>query len=420
LSTPTSAREKRFVKGGRGAAERNETEVMNSSSSPSLSTDLVCFSHLRWDFVYQRPQHLLSRFAAHRRVFVVEEPILDAESPRLDVSVRDDGLRVVVPHLPAATGAAEAVEHQREMLERMFVTEEITDATFWYYTAMAMPFTRDLPATRVIYDCMDELAAFANAPAGMLDFEIELFRRADHVFTGGHSLYEAKAPHHHSVHAFPSSIDPEHFAAARGELPEPGDLVGLEGLRIGFYGVIDERADLPLIDGIAALRPEWNVVLVGPVMKVEESSLPRRDNIHYLGSKSYADLPSYLAHWDVAMMPFALNESTRFISPTKTPEYLAAGKPVVSTAIRDVVRPYGDAGVVHIASGPEEFVRAAEAALGERRDDPAWLDRVDALLKENSWDATWAAMATLERDTPLTGTVEALDTSAGREIGSAP
>jgi UDP-galactopyranose mutase len=377
----------------------------------SLSSDLVCFSHLRWDFVYQRPQHLLSRFATHRRVFFVEEPLLDEPVARLDISERENGLRVVVPHLPEGTTRLEAVELQRVLIESLFESERVTDATLWYYTAMAVPFTRDLPATRVIYDCMDELAAFANAPEGMLDFEIELFRRADHVFTGGHSLYEAKAPHHHSVHAFPSSIDADHFTAARGDLPEPSDLAGLDGLRIGFYGVIDERADLELIDGIAALRPDWHVVLVGPVAKIEESSLPRRANIHYLGAKSYAQLPTYLAHWDIAMMPFALNESTNFISPTKTPEYLAAGKPVVSTAIRDVVRPYGEAGLVHIASGAEEFVRAAEVALDERRNDPTWIARVDALLDTSSWDATWAAMAALERDTPLAGAVEAVDTT---------
>jgi glycosyltransferase involved in cell wall biosynthesis len=383
---------------------------MTHFDSPSLSTDLVCFSHLRWDFVYQRPQHLLSRFAAHRRVFVVEEPMLDSASPRLEVTVSEEGVRVVVPHLPAGTGDAEAVDLQRRLLERFFITERITDATFWYYTAMAMPFSRDLPATRVIYDCMDELAAFAKAPVGILDYERELFARADHVFTGGHSLYEAKAPHHHSVHAFPSAIDAAHFATARGDLPEPPDLAGLPGLRIGFYGVIDERADLGLIDGVARLRPDWSVILVGPVAKIEEAELPRRSNIHYLGSKSYRGLPRYLAHWDVAMMPFALNESTRFISPTKTPEYLAAGKPVVSTAIRDVVRPYGEAGVVHIASGPDDFVRAAESALGERRERPDWLERVDVVLADCSWDTTWEAMAALERDTPLAGSVEPVDT----------
>jgi glycosyltransferase involved in cell wall biosynthesis len=393
---------------------------MTPSHSPSLSTDLVCFSHLRWDFVYQRPQHLLTRFAGHRRVYFVEEPIVDAPESRLDVSEREDGLRVVVPHLPAGLDGAAAVEAQREMIERLFVTEDIRDATFWYYTAMAMPFTRDLPATRVIYDCMDELAAFAGAPAGILDLEIELFRRADHVFTGGHSLYEAKAPHHHSVHAFPSGIDAEHFAAARGDLAEPEDLAGLEGLRIGFYGVIDERADLGLVDGIARLRPDWSVILVGPVAKIEESQLPRRANIHYPGAKSYRELPRYLAHWDVAMMPFALNDSTRFISPTKTPEYLAAGKPVVSTAIRDVVRPYGERGLVHIASGAEEFVRAAEAALRERRDDPGWLGRVDAALADCSWDAIWAAMATLERDTPLADAVEPVDTGEIETLTNPP
>ena len=237
---------------------------MKRNSSPSLTTDLVCFSHLRWDFVYQRPQHLLNRFAEYRRVFVVEEPLFGSDAPRLDISVRENGVRVVVPHLPDDSDPSLVVEQQRSLLERMFRAQGITDATFWYYTAMAMQFTRDLPATRVVYDCMDELAAFAKAPPALLECERELFRRADHVFTGGYSLYEAKFPHHHSVHAFPSSIDVDHFASARGDLPEPADLAGLDGLRIGFYGVIDERADLELIDEIAALRPEWRVVAAAP------------------------------------------------------------------------------------------------------------------------------------------------------------
>jgi glycosyltransferase involved in cell wall biosynthesis len=372
-------------------------------SSPSLATDLVCFSHLRWDFVFQRPQHLLTRFAQHRRVFVVEEPLFDEPSPRLDVSMRDNGVHIVVPHLPPNSTADFAVEQQRILTEWLFEQYEITDATLWYYTALAMQFTAELPASRVIYDCMDELAAFAKAPPELLLCERELFAKADHVFTGGYSLFEAKFPHHHSVHAFPSSIDAEHFASARGQLPQPPDLDGIgEGLRIGFYGVIDERADLDLVDDIARLRPEWQVILVGPVAKIDESSLPRRDNIHYLGSKPYSQLPSYLCHWDVAIMPFALNESTRFISPTKTPEYLAAGKPVVSTPIRDVVRPYGEEGLVHIAETGEQFVLAVEEALRERRDDPAWLTRVDSFLSTTSWDCTWAAMAEVERDTVST------------------
>jgi UDP-galactopyranose mutase len=367
-----------------------------------LSTDLVCFSHLRWDFVYQRPQHLMSRFARHRRVFMVEEPLFDADgAPTLDVTTRPAGVSIVVPHLAAGTSEDDAAALQADLLAQFFVDAEIADATFWYYTAYAMRFTRDLPATRVIYDCMDELAAFAKAPPELLEYERELFRRADHVFTGGYSLFEAKSPHHPSVHAFPSSIDADHFNAARHPLPEPADLVSLDGVRVGFYGVVDERADLDLLDGIADLRPDWSFVIVGPVMKIEESDLPRRPNIVYTGARKYEELPAYLAHWDVAMMPFALNASTRFISPTKTPEYLAAGKPVVSTPIRDVVRPYGDARLVHIASTPEEFVRAIEDALAERLDDAGWLDRVDRFLDGNSWDSTWERMSAVERHTVL-------------------
>lgn len=371
-----------------------------------LPTDLVCFSHLRWDFVHQRPQHLLNRFAQHRRVFVIEEPVYGDGPVQLDVSVRDNGVRVVVPHLPAGTTAPEAVKHQRRLLHNLFLFHKITDATFWYYTAMAMPFTRDLPASCVIYDCMDELSAFKGAPEELLEYERELFARADHVFTGGHSLYESKAPHHRSVHPFPSSIDASHFLAARGNLEEPVDNARIpEGMRLGFYGVIDERADLVLLDAVAELRPDWQLILVGPITKIDQDDLPRRSNIHYLGQKSYDELPFYLAHWDVAMMPFALNESTRFISPTKTPEYLAAGRPVVSTAIRDVVHPYGELGLVHIARTAADFVAAAEVAFTERTTNPLWLEAVDVFLQTTSWDATFAAMAELERTTgPITRT----------------
>jgi UDP-galactopyranose mutase len=372
-----------------------------STPDDVLTTDLVCFSHLRWDFVYQRPQHLLSRFAQHRRVFVVEEPVFGSATPHLEVTERSGGITLVVPQLLEGTPADIAVDAQRRLLVGLFETHHIQDATFWYYTAMAMAFTRDLPATRVVYDCMDELAAFKNAPPQLLELERELFHRADHVFTGGVSLYEAKKSHHPSVHAFPSSIDAEHFAIARGDLPMPADLAGFDGVRVGFCGVIDERADLELIEAVADLRAEWQFVMVGPVAKIEEASLPRRDNIHYLGARSYDELPAYLAHFDVAMIPFARNDSTRFISPTKTPEYLAAGKPVVSTPIADVVRPYGEEGLVHIAASPAEFVAAIEAALRQAERDEVWRARVDDFLAGMSWDATWSAMAEIEHKTVL-------------------
>ena len=366
-------------------------------TSAASQPDLVCLSHLRWDFVYQRPQHLLSRFARQRRVFFVEEPMFDDGAIRLDVSRRDDGVYVVIPRLPYELNSEESLNVvQQEMINRLFVEHNIDEHVLWYYTPMAISWTRHLQPRAVIYVCMDELSAFKGAPPSLKERETELFRRADLVFTGGHSLYEAKRDQHPNVFAFPSSIDAPHFAQARCISEEPADQANIPHPRLGFFGVIDERMDIALLDGIAEARPDWQLVIIGPVVKIDPAQLPRRDNIHYLGGKSYKELPAYLAGWDVALLPFALNESTRFISPTKTPEYLAAGRPVVSTSIRDVVRPYGESGLVHIADTVAEFVAAAERALVQ--DAAERLGRVDAFLAQTSWDRTWGRMNELIDD----------------------
>ncbi|MBD2108635.1 glycosyltransferase family 1 protein [Nodosilinea sp. FACHB-13] len=355
--------------------------------------DLICFSHLRWDFVYQRPQHLLNRCAQTRRVFIVEEPIaVSEETSYLDISKRDCGVWIVVPHLSESLSDEEFTLSLQQLLNTLFAEAQIQQPILWYYTPMAVPFTHHLPASAVVYDCMDELSAFKGAHPQLQAWEARLFEMADLVFTGGHSLYEAKQHQHSSVHAFPSSIDAAHFAQARQPLPEPHDQAEIPHPRMGFYGVIDERLDLELLDGIAQARPDWHLVMVGPVVKIDSASLPQRPNIHYLGGKSYQELPHYLAGWDVALLLFARNESTRFISPTKTPEYLAGGKPVVSTSIRDVVRPYGDENLVHIADTVPEFVEAIAAALAQSQAPSDWLDRVDARLAQTSWDLTWQAM----------------------------
>jgi len=359
--------------------------------------DLVCLSHLRWDFVYQRPQHLLSRFAKGRRVFFVEEPIFNDERMHLDVTTRDCGVSVVVPRLPKELSSIEAVDAVLiGMINRLFEEHKINEHILWYYTPMAVGWTKHLKPSAVVYDCMDELSAFKNAPVALKERETELFNRADLVFTGGHSLYEAKRHLHKNIYAFPSSIDAQHFAQARCLDCDPEDQKDIPHPRLGFFGVIDERMDIELIERIARLRPDWHLVMVGPVVKIDEKDLPRSANIHYLGGKSYKELPSYLAGWDVALLPFALNDSTRYISPTKTPEYLAAGCPVVSTSIRDVVRPFGELGLVHIADTPEDFVSACEVAL---KDDAASrLPSVDSFLSQTSWDETWGRMAELIED----------------------
>ena len=353
--------------------------------------DLVCFSHLRWSFVFQRPQHLLSRYAKQRRVFFIEEPIYGDDPDRLDVSTSVEGVLVVVPHLRHGAPDPDAV--QVGMLRALFEERQIEHYAVWYYTPMALPLARELQPLAVVYDCMDQLSAFKNAPPTLLERERELFAKADVVFTGGQSLYEDKKSLHSNVHAFPSSVDVPHFARARSPQDDPEDQKLLIRPRLGFFGVIDERLDLELVAGVAAARPGWSLVILGPVVKVDESSLPKAANIHYLGSKSYSDLPRYASGWDVGLLPFARNESTEFISPTKTPEYLAAGLPVVSTSIRDVVSPYEKLGLARIADSVSSFVSACEAAL----EAPAGAQLADAdrYLAQLSWDDTWTRMSRL-------------------------
>jgi hypothetical protein len=352
--------------------------------------DLICLSHLRWRFVFQRPQHLMTRCARERRVFFFEEPLFDAPDDAWLELQRDRGVLVATPHLPAQTSAPDATAMQRALLDGLLEDQHIASYVLWYYTPMALAFSDHLAPRAVIYDCMDELSAFANAPAALKSAEAALLRRADVVFTGGQSLYEAKRDAHANVHAFPSSVEVAHFAQARLAAPEPDDQRLLPRPRLGFFGVIDERMDLALIERVALARQDWQLVMLGPVVKIDAAMLPRLGNIHYLGSKTYEELPLYIAGWDVALLPFALNDATRFISPTKTPEYMAAGKPVVSTPIRDVVRPYGERGLVRIAATADDFIAACDAALVEAA-APRLRD-ADAFLRQTSWDGTWARM----------------------------
>src|SRR5215471_7878010 len=270
------------------------SELSLAVNEDETKPDLIVWSHLRWDFVYQRPQHLLKRAAGDRRVFFIEEPIFNG-SMHLEVKERDQGVKVITPHLPEGLQSDIATQAVlKEMLHRFFGENEINEYVFWYYTPMALEFTRHLTPIAVVYDCMDELSAFKGAPPSLLEREQELLEISDLVFTGGYSLYEAKRNRHASVYAFPSSIDRSHFNQARQMIDEPEDQQGIAHPRLGFFGVIDERFDVQLIDETAAARPDWQFVIIGPVVKIDETTLPRRPNIHYLGSKNYLELPSYL------------------------------------------------------------------------------------------------------------------------------
>ena len=366
---------------------------------------LLCLSHLRWDFVFQRPQHLLTRAARDHDVLFFEEPVrrVGVAEPRLELHRTPQGVTVFVPVLPESMEDGQAVEAQRAMLDGLLAPEADRRLTAWFYTPMAWRFAGHLAPDVTVYDCMDELSAFRGAPAGLLSLEQSLLDRAYLVFAGGRSLYEAKRGRHPRVSCFPSSIDPAHFGAARAPgRPDPADQADIPRPRIGFFGVVDERMDLGLVGALAALRPGWRFVMIGPVAKIDPASLPLLPNLHWLGNKPYAELPGYLAGWDAGFMPFALNESTRFISPTKTPEFLAAGVPVVSTPVLDVARDWGEAGLVEIAEGAEAFAAALERVLDRPRAD--WLRAVDRRLAETSWDRTWEEMRRLLSEAGRAGT----------------
>jgi len=366
-----------------------------NSNFNRLPVNMVCFSHLRWDFVFQRPQHLLTRLAESVNVFYLEEPITtNTGFPHYTYVSRGHQDTVITPQLPVGLTNEASLEIEKQLFTDFMAEHVLSDYGFWYYTPMALEFSRGHSPELVVFDCMDELSAFKFAPESIKTLEKELLQKADIVFTGGHSLYEAKKNQHKNIHAFPSSIDKLHFAKARTLKQERID----QAVTLGFYGVIDERFDIELIRGIAELRPEWEIELIGPVVKIDPATLPIRSNIHYIGSKTYSELPELIAGWDVALIPFLLNESTRFISPTKTPEYLAAGLPVVSTPIRDVINPYGKFGLVSIGHNAEDFVAFAEMEL-KRSDRKEWLQKVDFFLAHSSWDQTCEKMIELMNDT---------------------
>jgi UDP-galactopyranose mutase len=355
---------------------------------------LVVFSHLRWDFVYQRPQHVLSRLAGEQPVFVIEEPVHDPHArPHWEKQQRGLHVTVLRPHTPCPEwGFADAqLPTLTGLIEPLIREENLRGCLLWLYTPMALPLADLFEPEIIIFDCMDELSAFDFAPSQLVEREQQLLARADVVFTGGPSLYRAKQDRHANVHLFPSSVDAGHFRQALDGLVEPEDQAPLPHPRLGFFGVIDERMDLPLLAHLATSHPEWHVVMIGPVVKIDLALLPRAANLHYLGQRPYAVLPAYLAGWDVCLLPFARNTATRFISPTKTLEYMAAERPIVSTPITDVQDLYS--AIVYLGDTPAAFVDACERALTSSEEEHRRrVAQMRAVLKNTSWDVTAAAM----------------------------
>jgi UDP-galactopyranose mutase len=368
---------------GRATPELELPEIASMKYSP-----VVVFSHLRWNSVFQRPHHIMTRLAERRDVLFVEEPVTNGAVAGLEVMRVAPRIRVVQPHLPI-DGPGFGPRQERILsaqLRRFLEREGWERFAAWLYTPMAVSLAQELGPCAIVYDCMDELSHFLHAPGEILDRERELFECADTVFTGGPSLYEAKKRFHPYVHCFPSSVDVKHFASA-SSIPDAREQARLPRPRLGFFGVIDERMDLDILRHLATERPQWTFVLVGPVAKIERAQLPWGPNLRYMGQQPYHDLPGYLAGWDVCLMPFAKNEATRFISPTKVLEYMAADRPIVSTSIEDVASPYGD--IVFVGDGPEGFLEACDRALAQTDvDRAARRARAREVLAGTSWDET--------------------------------
>ncbi|MGM9489217.1 glycosyltransferase [Ideonella sp. YS5] len=355
-------------------------------------SSVLVFCHLRWDFVYQRPQHLLSRIARRHEVIFVEEPLQAEGPPRLEVTSPSPGVTVLRPRTahPEPGFNDEQLALVEPLVRGYLVDHAVDDYIAWFYTPMALPLMAELQPRAVVFDCMDELSSFKGAPRQLRQREAALMKASDLVLTGGPSLYEARRSLHPNVMCLPSAVDAAHFgpgsaAHVTGDF-EAARLQGhIPGPRLGFFGVIDERLDVELVAAIADADPQWQVVMVGPVVKIDPAQLPRRANIHWLGQQSYSVLPSLVAGWDVCLLPFAQNEATRFISPTKTLEYMAAEKPVVSTPVRDVVSLYGQ--VVEVAQDHAAFIEACRRALAESADEGLRrVVRMRGCVARHSWD----------------------------------
>lgn len=386
-----------------GAEFLRDTALHSNGHTKLDEPGIIVFSHLRWNFVWQRPQQFLSRFGEKHPILFVEEPMWDlaaGEQPRAEIQEVQANITTLVPHMPAGATKDELDGARREMVRDALKSHpqsnRFQSPLLWYYSPMDAAWSLGYFNSRgIIYDCMDELSLFAGAPAELVEQEARLIKNADIVFAGGKDLSEKKREQHSNVHFFGCGVEYQHFAQAQdSSKPLPADVAELPRPVIGWFGVIDERMDYDLVKEMAEARPDWSFVLVGPVVKVDPASLPQAPNLYWVGQRDYKELPDYCRAYDVCMMPFALNDATRYINPTKALEYLATGRPVISTPVNDVVSQY--TGTIAIAKNAQEFVRAIENAL--ENDQSQHIAAGVSRARECSWESTVAQMEQLIKD----------------------
>jgi len=369
---------------------------LTATESQFDDVPIIVHSHLRWDFVWQRPQQILSRLAQRHPVLFLEEPVNSPDEPRLIISATRSGVIRAVPAFPREI---EEPDEKIDAVVRLLVDAVREDPALvgrfdspvhWFYSPMTAPAVLEsFDSQGVVYDCMDELANFKFAPPTIAAREQFLLQRADLVFTGGHALYKAKSSQHRNTHFFGCGVDVQHFARAHApDTIVPVEVASLPKPVLGYFGVIDERLDYELIELLAKQMPFASVVMVGPAAKVRPEDLPALPNVHWLGQRSYSELPALVKGFDICLMPFALNAATQFINPTKTLEYLAARKPVVSTAVPDVVHGFSD--LVDIGASRPDFVARIQQSL--LAPDPLRAERGVEKAQAASWESIVASM----------------------------
>jgi glycosyltransferase involved in cell wall biosynthesis len=370
-----------------------ERAVLGERQSPE-NYPIIVHSHLKWDWVWQRPQQFLSRFAKRHPILFVEEPVgkEGVSAPRAVLRELPGVPNIVVVQTefpPEMLGDREQLDAEQFRLVNSVLSgplgRRFDRPVQWFYDPMAVTaFAQQMNERAIVYDCMDQLSQFRGAPAELVKRERELLALADVVFAGGPRIHEAKREANRNCYCYGCGVDVEHFSKARSaETVIPTDVAQLGGPKLGFFGVVDERMDYDLVAAVADAHPEWQVVIIGPATKVDPAHFPQRANLHWLGGRDYGQLPAYVKSFDVCLMPFAINEATEFINPTKALEYMATGTPIVSTAIRDVVLQFSD--VVDVAGSHAEFIAACERAVAAPREQV--ITKGQLLARRNSWES---------------------------------
>jgi UDP-galactopyranose mutase len=372
----------------------NKNELSENETTLNIDLmgiDLICFSDLSWNTDFKRAEQLMTKFAKQQRVFFLEDLVeVETEHPFLLGNTLSGGVKIYIPHLPIGLPKNKIDETIKFLLDELIAKENIINFISWYYNPMALAYSQHLKAKCIIYDCIKEVSLIKNPDAELMKLESDLLKNADLVFTDGITLYEQKKNKSSNIYTIISSIDREHFAKCTST-PDPIDQAGIPHPRLGYYGVINNQLDLDLLSSIADNLCEWQFIILATEDIFEMENSPKQSNVHFLGKKQYKDLPCYLSGWDVVMLPFAKNETTKFLSPTITSESLAAGKPIVSTSIKCVVHPFGEQGLVYLADNSESFAENAKIAYISK-ENLDWKMKADHFLNENSWENTWKKM----------------------------